>query len=123
MQEQQLEAALQQRSLKELYQASKLPNKPRNPLGFAKDLPPAEMRALLLGGYTVTAEQVRELALQRSMAVRDALMAKGVPNSRIFMAAPAQRRRVTGGLDPRRAVSCRAPLFLPHRHPSQSSNP
>jgi len=74
--------------LKRLYDSSKLPNKPRNVLGFAKDLPAAEMRTLLLASFAVTDDAARELALRRSVAVRDALMARGVPNSRIFLAAP-----------------------------------
>ena len=74
--------------LKRLYDSSKLPNKPRNVLGFAKDLPAAEMRALLLSSFKVSDDTARELAVKRSVAVRDALMARGVPNSRIFLASP-----------------------------------
>ncbi len=74
--------------LKRLYDSAKLPNKPRNVLGLAKDLPPAEMRALLQASFAVSVDSLRELALQRSVVVRDALMARGVPNSRIFLAAP-----------------------------------
>jgi hypothetical protein len=74
--------------LKRLYDSSKLPDKPRNVLGLAKDLPAAQMRALLLSSFSVNDDTARELAVKRSVAVRDALMARGVPNSRIFLAAP-----------------------------------
>lgn len=77
-----------QRLLKVVYDNAKLPNKPRNLLGLAKDLPPADMRELLLDSYAVSDEQMRELALQRSVAVRDALIAKGVPNARMFLSSP-----------------------------------
>ncbi|MBB3193009.1 DUF748 domain-containing protein [Roseateles terrae] len=83
-----LDDAQRQRLLKVVYDNSKLPNKPRNFLGLAKDLPPADMRELLLDSYVVTDEQMRELALQRSVAVRDALISKGVPNARMFLASP-----------------------------------
>lgn len=75
-------------ALKRLYQASKLPNKPRNLLGLPKDLPPEQMRGLLLGSYTVDPEALRQLALARATAVRDALLARGAPNARVFLAAP-----------------------------------
>lgn len=75
-------------ALKRLYQASKLPNKPRNLLGLAKDLPPEQMRGLLLGSYTVDPEALRQMALARATAVRDALLARGAPNARVFLAAP-----------------------------------
>lgn len=83
-----LDDAQRQRLLKVVYDNAKLPNKPRNLLGLAKDLPPAQMRELLLDSYTVTDEQMRELALQRSVVVRDALISKGVPNARMFLSSP-----------------------------------
>ena len=43
-------------------------------LGLARDIPAAELRALLLPSYTATEDGVSELALQRSVVVRDALM-------------------------------------------------
>lgn len=94
LQDAQLELMIQRQggdqatALKRLYEASKLPNKPRHLIGLAKELPPAQMRALLMASYPVSGDAVRDLALQRGVAVRDALMDKGVPNSRIFLAAP-----------------------------------
>ncbi len=77
--------------LKSIYKQTDLPDKPRNAIGFAKDLAPAEMESLLKRHVLVTAEAARELALQRGIAVRDALIAKGLPSERLFLAAPKLR--------------------------------
>lgn len=81
-------AATPDAALKRLYEATKLPNKPKNLLGLAKDLPPAQMRGLLLGSYAIDEEALRQLAVARAIAVRDALLARGAPNARVFLAAP-----------------------------------
>ncbi|HEY9108965.1 MAG TPA: hypothetical protein VIN58_19985, partial [Roseateles sp.] len=81
-------AATPEAALKRLYAASKLPNKPKNVLGLAKDLPPAQMRGLLMASYDVDDEALRQLAVARAVAVRDALLARGAPNARVFLAAP-----------------------------------
>jgi hypothetical protein len=77
--------------LKRIYDDAKLPDKPRNAIGFAKTIPAAEMQALLTKATLVTADTARELALQRGLAVRDALIAKGLPSERLFVAAPKVR--------------------------------
>ena len=79
------------RLLKQLYKDTEIPNKPRNAIGFAKDIPGPEMEALLKSRLAVSAEAMRELALQRGIAVRDALIAKGLPSERLFLAAPKLR--------------------------------
>ena len=89
-----LSADERNRLLKEVYKQTEIPNKPRNVLGFQKDIPPAEMEALLKTRLLVTEEAMRELALQRGIAVRDALIAKGLPSERLFLAAP--KLRVSG---------------------------
>ena len=76
------------RLLKALYRQSDLPDKPRNALGIARDLPDAEMEQLLRRHVAVTDAALRQLALQRGTAVRDALIAKGLSSERIFLAAP-----------------------------------
>ena len=81
-------AATPDAALRRLYQATKLPNKPKNLLGLAKDLPPEQMRGLLMGSYTVDDEALRQLAVARAVVVRDALLARGAPNARVFLAAP-----------------------------------
>jgi Domain of Unknown Function (DUF748) len=79
------------RVLKEIYKQTDIPNKPRNAIGIARDLPGPEMEALLKTRIVVSAEAMRELALQRGLAVRDALIAQGLPSERLFLAAPKLR--------------------------------
>ncbi|MFZ5547230.1 MAG: DUF748 domain-containing protein [Pseudomonadota bacterium] len=79
------------RLVRRLYADTPLPNKPRNVLGLAKDIPPVEMEALLRSSHVVSTDNARELALQRGLAVRDALLAKGLPSERLFLAAPKLR--------------------------------
>ncbi|MGM9480379.1 DUF748 domain-containing protein [Roseateles sp. NT4] len=81
-------AATPDAALKRLYEATKLPNKPKNLIGLSKDLPPTQMRGLLLGNYNIDDEMLRQLAVARATAVRDALLARGAPNARVFLAAP-----------------------------------
>ncbi len=77
-----------ERAITSLYRETELPDKPRNRFGFARRLPVEEMEALLRKHVPVTDDAMRELALQRGLAVRDALLAKGLPGERIFLAAP-----------------------------------
>lgn len=72
--------------LKEVYRRADFP-KPRNLLGLAKELPAPEMEALLLAQIPVTEEHVRELALARSVAVRDYLASRQMPTERLFLGA------------------------------------
>lgn len=76
------------RLLKALYQQTEIPGKPRNALGLTKDVPPAQMEALLRQQIPATPETMRELAQQRGLVVRDALVAKGLPSERLFLGAP-----------------------------------
>jgi uncharacterized protein involved in outer membrane biogenesis len=73
--------------LKQVYGRADLP-KPRNLIGLAKDLPVPEMEKLLLAGIAVDDAAMRELAVQRAVAVRDYLAAGGVPLARLFVGAP-----------------------------------
>lgn len=81
-------AATPEAALKRLYQATDLPNKPRNALGLARDLPPEQMRGLLAGSYPIADEALRQLAAARATAVRDALLARGAPAARVLVTAP-----------------------------------
>jgi hypothetical protein len=54
------------------------------------------MRGLLMGSYDVDDEALRQLAVARAVAVRDALLARGAPNARLFVAAP---KLCNGGCD------------------------
>ena len=77
------------RLLKALYQQTALPNKPRNAFGLLRgDLPAAEMEALLLAALPASDDTARDLALQRGLAVRDALVARKLPSERLVLAAP-----------------------------------
>lgn len=70
--------------VQELYRRSSV-KKPRNLVGLVKDLSIGEMQALLLDSMTVDADAVRELALNRSLAVRDYLSARQLPSERLFL--------------------------------------
>jgi uncharacterized protein involved in outer membrane biogenesis len=70
--------------LKAVYRKGKFP-KPRNMLGFVKDLPDPEMRKLILANTVVKDEQLRVLAQERATAVRAFLVKDGtLPPERIF---------------------------------------
>ena len=87
-----LSAAERARLLKAVYQQTALPAKPRNALGLLRsDLPAPEMEALLLAHQPANDDSLRELALQRGLAVRDALIRRGLPSERLFIAAPKLR--------------------------------
>jgi hypothetical protein len=77
-----------ERVLRRIYRDSDLPDKPRNVLGLTKDIPVPEMEAALKKGMRVSEDTARQLALQRGLAVRDALVGKGLPSERMFLAAP-----------------------------------
>jgi Domain of Unknown Function (DUF748) len=72
--------------LKEVYKRADMP-KPRNAIGLAKDLPDAEMEKLLLADIKVTGDAMRELAVQRGVAVKDYLAAARLPTDRLFLGA------------------------------------
>ena len=80
-----------ERLLRAVYRDADLPDKPRNAIGLAKDLPAPEMEAALKKNMRVSEDTARQLALQRGLAVRDALVAKGLPSERMFLAAPKVR--------------------------------
>lgn len=79
------------RVLRDLYRQSPLPDRPRNAIGLLRDLPGPEMAQRLKAAIVVSNDTMRELALQRALAVRDALAARGVPTERLFLAAPQVR--------------------------------
>lgn len=73
--------------LQSVYRRSPVP-KPRNVLGLVKDLPPADMEALLLAAITVDASDMRELAQERAQQVRAVLLTLHVPAEQMFLGAP-----------------------------------
>jgi hypothetical protein len=52
------------------------------------------MEALLVAAVPADADAARQLALQRGLAVRDALIDRELPSERLFLAAP--KLRATG---------------------------
>jgi hypothetical protein len=74
--------------------------KPRDALGTGKDVTVAEMEASLLATVAVNETTGRELALQRALTVRDALIARGLSAERLFLAAPQVGPVLEGGSRP-----------------------
>jgi hypothetical protein len=70
------------------YRASSIKERPRNFIGMLKDVPPADMEAMLLDAAKVDDDALRLLANARAQAVKDALAAKGVAGERLFVLAP-----------------------------------
>ena len=95
--------------LKTLYKQTRLPDKPRNLVGLSKDLPDAEMEALLARNVTLNDEAMRQQALARAIAVRDALIAKGISSDRLFLAAPALHAPDATPWTPRATLALAAP--------------
>jgi len=74
--------------LKRAYQREKFP-KPRNMLWLTKDLPVAEMEKLILAHTTTSADDLRELANRRALAVKNWLLNNGqIAPERVFLLAP-----------------------------------
>lgn len=70
------------------YKESKFP-KPRNVIGFLKDLPVDEMERLMLTNQSVTDDDIRALAERRAEVVQGWLVDQGkVPVERLFLLPP-----------------------------------
>jgi hypothetical protein len=54
------------------------------------------MQSLLASAQVADAEAMRQLALQRAVGLRDALLARGVPNARLFLASPRLHETESG---------------------------
>jgi hypothetical protein len=73
--------------LKSIYKRAEFA-KPRNAIGLVKDLPQADMEALLLANIAVTEDSIHQLGVQRGVAVRDYLAGRQVALDRLFLGAP-----------------------------------
>jgi uncharacterized protein involved in outer membrane biogenesis len=74
--------------LKMAYKEEKFP-KPRNFIGFAKDLPVPEMEKLMLTHIVVKDDDLRQLAAQRSLRIKDYILKSGqVEPERVFLIMP-----------------------------------
>lgn len=63
--------------------------KPRTALGLVKEIPPDEMEKLMLAHSEVSADDLRQLALDRAEGVRSWLLGPGkVPADRVFLTEP-----------------------------------
>ena len=78
--------------LQEVYRRADIP-KPRNVIGLAKDIPQAEMEALLMAAVPVTTDALRDLAVARAVAVKDYLASRQLPEDRLFLGAPVLGRQ------------------------------
>ena len=83
-----IDAAEYPRLLERVYRDASLPDKPRNAIGLAKDIPPAEMEALLLASYPADDEALRSLANRRAIAVKEWFVGPGgIASERVFVVA------------------------------------
>jgi hypothetical protein len=82
------EPAEYEKFLKLAYKEEKFP-KPKNALGIAKDIPGPEMEKLMLTYLEVKEEDLRLLASQRAMKVKEAILKSGqVEPERVFIVGP-----------------------------------
>ena len=92
-----------ERLIGRVYADEKIPDKPRNWLGIAKTIPAAEMEKLIMATVTAGEEDLRRLANDRAVAVRDQLNETGkVPRERLFLVAPLIDASGDGKLPPTR---------------------
>ena len=104
-----LSTATRSALLKTLYKQTRLPDKPRNLVGMAKDLPDAEMEEMLRKNVPVNDEAMRQEALARAIAVRDVLIAKGISSDRVFLAAPNLHAAGADAWTPRATLALATP--------------
>ena len=84
-----IDATEQAEYLAAVYRDASLPDKPRNAIGFAKNVPPAEMETLLLASYPVDDESLRALATRRAEIVKEWFAEQGrIASERMFIIAP-----------------------------------
>lgn len=81
--------------LQSLYRRSPIP-KPRHLSGLIKDLPRAEMEALLLAAVSVDESDMRGLAQARAQQVRGYLLSLNVPATQLFLGAPVVNKSTAG---------------------------
>ena len=83
-----IEPAEYDKYLKMAYKQEKFP-KPKNFIGMAKDIPVSEMEKLMLTHTEVGVEDLRALASQRAMKVKDIILKSGkVEPERVFILEP-----------------------------------
>jgi len=86
-----VDAAEYTKYLTAAYRAADFP-KPRNVIGFVKDLPVPEMETLLLTHASATDEDLRRLANERAQGVKAWLAENGkIAPERLFLVAPKMK--------------------------------
>ena len=84
-----IEPAEYEKFLKSAYKEEKFP-KPKNALGMTKDIPAPEMEKLMLTYTEVKEEDLRLLASQRAMKVKESIVKSGqVEPERVFIVRPS----------------------------------
>jgi hypothetical protein len=78
-----------------VYRRSPIP-KPRNVMGLVKDMPLADMEALLLAAISVDEADMRGLAQARAQQVREAFLGLKVPAAQGFIGAPVVAKSTSG---------------------------
>ena len=75
--------------LEKVYDSTKLKDKPRNAIGFAKSIPPEQMNTLLLAAAPVGKQALTKLAEARAQAVYEQITANAEDLAdRVFIVAP-----------------------------------
>ena len=81
-----IEAAEYAKYLTKAYKQEKIPNKPRNLVGFAKDIPVAEMEKLMLAHFQVSKDDLHDLVNHRALEAKEYLINVGkVEPERVFI--------------------------------------
>ena len=73
------------RYLTAAYKDAPIKERPRNFFGILKDVPAADMEAMLYAHATASDDALRELAQRRAQAVKEALVKRGVAPERLFI--------------------------------------
>jgi hypothetical protein len=101
-----IEPAERARWLEAAYKAADLKDKPRNLVGLAKSIPPAEMEAMLLASAPAGEAELRTLANQRGDRVKAYLVTKVAPERVLLTASKLGAEGLTDkGLTTRVAFS------------------
>ncbi len=100
--------------LKRLYRRADIPGKPRNAIGMLRDIGVPEMEALLMAHIEVGESAIRQLAVQRGVAVKDYLAGKGIAANRLFLGAEKADAQAAAASAPTGAASAAASAWVPH---------
>jgi len=96
-------ASERERLIGRVYENEEIPDKPRNFLGMAKEIPAAEMEQLIMKTITIKEANLRQLAQDRARVVRDDLTEKGkVASDRLLLAKPLLDEKADVKLPPAR---------------------